>query len=433
MIVKNNTPYDSSLDQENTARNKAITLYTSLNLIGANHRLKRLANFTTANSETEQSLRKYFNFSYKSSVPALKERERELNFRYGGTLSSISIKVRLIMAKEFVSHLQGSPEELKQIHTLLKHRQLLHDLSAILENQPIELSVPLIQSRIDALSDPESPHVVFVSGADKEYTSFSFPGGCFGFSPTKTHTILFECRLTKENNYFFVIHNRGEGLNDNDIHGPIAIISSTNKKYAKTSVPIRVSKAQILDRKFLTGLLFQLYGAENINDVYTFIKSHLALNTTKTIESAISLQEQTALEKKQTINMITKNIADIQKEPIQTISQRDMLKKLAEEKIKARNEYFYLRLALIQSDNNYHSIQQFGTCVDSCLTGPEKQMASRTLHRKLKLFSIEALAQDLKSATLASPQAEDDKELLLQHSNARALMIQTKLQSDGRL
>jgi len=337
-------------------------------------------------------VRSYFNYSWKA--PILKK-DRMLGFaqpkmakHFSGQRQHTPIHRGYSFIKSFQKeNKKCSSDEKKQIETLVKHRKILCDLSKKIETSTIASSRKEIQKRINSLEQTDSKDVVYVASNNQSYTSFTIPGGY------KTHAITYEFqRDTKTGIYYFVIHNRGSGTSDSELHGRKIVDYRTNLRYCRTSVRIEVSKDAICDPEFLEKLLMAKHTAKSMNVAYTAIKEHLATGSPLQLKIEKSKNEEPLLELDKAITAKEQEIAMLKKHE-QTPEQEKRLQKASQECFDMRAKENSFRRDLIDNDPNWHTIQSFGTCTESSLTGPEKRMASPQVRRKIKLYTIDSLAK----------------------------------------
>lgn len=204
---------------------------------------------------------------------------------------------------------------------------------------------------IAALDNPNSP---LITRLDDGTTSFSFPGGFCG------HYITYEVRK-KDNNYYFIIHNRGSGIQDSRLHGDVEI-QSEHRTYMRTRVVIQVAR-EALNKEFFEYLNKAFLNDNNIEGAYNKIYSHLITdnNGQIVVSGADALLERLAKANAKSLSAeVKKKVSD-------------------------------LILKLLPFCSNYHSIQLFGTCAESNLTEVERDMASPRVRRILKWFTINEL------------------------------------------
>ncbi|MBA3722269.1 MAG: hypothetical protein H0W88_07700 [Parachlamydiaceae bacterium] len=210
-----------------------------------------------------------------------------------------------------------------------------------------------------------STHLVTSENGDK---SFILPGGW-----TK-HYISYEFKKNKDGTYEFIIHNRGDNNNDERFHGSLRQ-KIGEKTYARTRVPIRISKELMQNRDFLSFIVKE--GTSNaVNDgktVYDGFHRHLfELGKGQVV---ISEQEKMA----------------------EALLQLNKDKTLTQEQREKNLETIH---QIIKSDPNFHSIQLHGTCGESNQTSTEKDKASPAVHQALKLCSLTGLIDNVKQKYL---------------------------------
>lgn len=330
-----------------------------------------------------------------------------------------------------------SPEEKEELANIIKNRQIFSKM-VHLSGSSNRLVDEILKS-IKEFDSPDSKRVVQVkrreNGKEIDYQSFSIPGGCF------QHATSYEFR--KENNdYFLIIHNKGSGLEDDNIHGPVeqSFDSENRPIYSKTSVYIKVDKDALMDEKFLKKLVKSSYSLSMSRGGYKVIKENLIKTQKGNIET-ISGEEQYSKLKKE-YSKINAKCKDLRIEYTQLEKSSPQNKILLERKKKEREA---LRLQLedlhsqmltafdeiVKNDkrNCYHSIQNYGTCTASCLTGAEKNMASVQTRRKLKLATIQIMTNEVKNAIYVNPIARKE---ILKHSEFRIQELNTRIAQNAK-
>lgn len=387
-------------------------------------RIAALASARLYPETTEQLFRNYFTYSWKSESPGFLQEGKCLSQRYAGTLVSTAIKNRLKHITTFAQHYADA----KQVETILKQRQLLWDLTSIIETKPIEESVTEIQNRIEALSTANSPAVVSFTAPQGTYSSFSFPGGCWGISQETAHFLLFEVRRDAADNYFFVIHDRDTPKGTcEEFQNGIFYLSEEGKRYKKTSFVVRTALHTLIDKEFLTFLLVTKYMGQNIEELYAGIKRYLQESTSAKFPLVISTTEKQVIDYR--VQMISLDKAT---EALKA-SDRELLKQLGQQKMALRTARLRLEQKLMQEDPSFHSLDRYGTASESCLTGPEKLMASAQLRRIIKRDGIRTLAEALEKAPPLSATMQEDQVLLLNHSRWRLNQLEEKIAANQQL
>ncbi len=206
-----------------------------------------------------------------------------------------------------------------------------------------------------------------------ENSSFSFAGGCIG------HYVTYEVRREKDD-YYFVVHNRGFGR-DPKIHGTFKE-KLDGKIYAKTSVSIRV-KPELLDAKFFRRLELSSMAYLDMAPAYNVIQKRLL---EKGGEIQISPQEKAWEEQS--------------------------------------NKSPEMASRMIKEDPAFHTTQSFGTCSESNLTGPEKELAKPETLKALKLFTILQLTDKISKSRWIS---KETKEEIAVYSRARRTKLEREI------
>ncbi|MBA3722634.1 MAG: hypothetical protein H0W88_09565 [Parachlamydiaceae bacterium] len=249
---------------------------------------------------------------------------------------------------------------------ICKHRTNFRNLCSQYSNLKVsdEQIRKMIQDSINALDDPNSPAVVKLENGT---TSFVIPGGWTG------HYISYEIRKNKDGTYEFIIHNRGDQSNDERFHGKVTFVHG-NKTYARTRVPIRVSKKVLENSKFLDFIInAQRSDTHTGKQVYDKFYEHLIRGNEEILVSENEKHIKSLIE----------------------LSKNESLPTEQKEKIKT------LIFQLIKTDPNFHSRQLYGTCTESNATTPEKDMASKGIQRLLKLYTISGITDDIRQQFLS--------------------------------
>lgn len=382
-------------------------------------RIARLAEARKMPAIAELPFCNYFTYSWKSESPGLLQEGKKLSERYACLLFSTAIKNRFNHITTFAQHFADA----RQLEAICKQRQLLWELTVLIETNPIEESVTEIQNRLVALSSDNAPCVVSVATAHGTYSTFSFPGGCWGSSGETAHFLLYEIRRDATDNYFFVIHDRDplKGGTCAEFQSGIAYLSQEGKKYKKTSFVIKTALHTVIDKEFLTFLLVTKYMGQNIEEVYSGVKRYLQEATVAKFPLVVSRTEQQVIDYRRQMISLDKATEMID------AKNSEVLKQLGQQKMALRDARLLLEEQLMQEDPSFHSLDIYGTTSESCLTGPEKLMASAQLRRIIKRDGVRSLAEALKNAQNLSPTLQEDKALLLEHSRWRLNQLETKI------
>lgn len=371
----------------------------------------------TLNWENKQ-FKDYFNYSWKSPVTTgfLGAKQDKMDQRYHGSDFYSSVLRNFVYADWMEKNVSDlSEKEKREIATIAAHRQIFYETthSILWGAHHLKISgqadqeIAELQNRCDALSQTDSPQVVHIQNEQAAYSSFSFPGGY------EEHVVSFECQHDANGQYFFVIHNRGEAVDDPEIHGR-AMITRPEQIYAKTSVKIAVSLQQLKNPEFL-GDLMKAMNQPTMAPCYAAIKKHLLQGNGSNI---IVSQEEIAYLAKWTSYQ----------ELLQKIEKSEPANFALQEAAKAiLTELEALADRLIQQDPAYHTVQILGTCSESSLTGPEKAMASAQTRRKIKLFTIDQLANHVARSRIIRPRHFRDRKILLAHHKFRRQQLTEKI------
>lgn len=365
--------------------------------------------------------RDYFNYSWKKRFDKgpLASKQDKLARRYSDNSFQRVFQRNLLYACSFENQSGArSDQEKREINTIVTHRRIYNEMADVFTSGSAKLTtsgnpdkeIAEMQSRCDALSAPDSSKVVHVQNAQGAYSSFSFPVGC------RTHTISLECQHDATGQHFLVIHNRGEASDDPEIHGK-TVLYWPEGIYARTSVKIAVSLEQIKNPEFLSDLM-KAKEEPTMSPCYAAIKKHLlqanGANIVVSQDEAI-FQAKLAPYKElvDEIEACEPNSAAL---PVLTKIQKTMILELDA-----------LAEKLIQSDSAFHTLQNFGTCIESNLTGPEKAMASPQIRRELKLASINLLAREVARSRVIRPRQFREREMLLKHHRFRQKQLSEKI------
>jgi hypothetical protein len=251
-----------------------------------------------------------------------------------------------------------SVKNLREINSLVQlcqHRNNYFNYSLIIHNKDSNISgktldtVRVIQDNIDCLDNPHSSRVVSLKDGS---TAFSIPGGWFG------HLINYE--FSKQgDDYYFIIHNRIPGKNESNLHGFVNFKNDSGKTYCKTRTVIKVSKDTIKDPSFIQALI--TCSTSDGNNIYDYI--HKTLITDGLGELVKSEAE-----------LLLETLYEQYHSPFINDDTREEIRKAA--------------LILIKFDKNFHSKQLYGSCVESCITVFEKEIAPSSIIKKLKKFIL---------------------------------------------
>lgn len=282
-------------------------------------------------------------------------------------------------------------EERKGLMRIAQHRnRLLHYSNQMEAQRRVIASSPLIKEIMDNIDelDHPSPNSSKVVTLDNGTTTFSLPGG------SKGHHVLFE--MQKEgNDYFFILHNRGEGAEDTRLHGT-AEFEIKGKSYKRTSVRIKVSKEVLRNPDFFAQLL-NSEKTKDIPSLYRLIYKTLIVEGKGQI---IKSEAEKLLEKLYFLSLA----------PVKSKEMAEAIEEMA--------------LNLLNQSENFHSTQAYQTCVESNSTAPEKEMAPPSLQRLLKQFTLSALVERLKGHTL--PEVKGDVELTVKYANRKLKDLEKK-------
>jgi hypothetical protein len=237
--------------------------------------------------------------------------------------------------------------------------------------QQVEAIIDKILLDIKALEDPHSSQIICLENGA---TCFIFPGGWSGKKNSTGHYVNFEFRKDAKGHYFFIIHNRGEGSNNQKLHGSLSF-KKEGKTYSRTCTPIQTFKQALQNRPFLSLLVRASLEDKTLSGdmLYEFIYAYFIERNRGSIIQSIYEQKAQAL-------LHFCDIEDI--DPV--------LRKKATE----------VAEQLLDFDPNFHSQQLFATCAESSTTPAEKNMAPASVQRALKSHTLSLLLQKIKQQYL---------------------------------
>ncbi|MBA3722737.1 MAG: hypothetical protein H0W88_10100 [Parachlamydiaceae bacterium] len=336
-------------------------------------------------------LRPLVNFGFKgvadTSLIDVMKKYSGLKINYTG--------IRLQYAQGFLEkslneffHGTITEEELHDIIRLCQHRQNSYiynqldsrygyNLHCDTEDSRIEvlnLAVKYVQEGINELDASYSTKVVKLKDGT---TTFCINGGW------AEHYISYEFRK-EEGAYFFIIHNRGDGISDSRLHGSYHHQDvDSGKLYDRTRVVIEVPKEALLNPDFLNFLINSTTRSfKNTSEKPELIYDRIIDYLIDSCSGKIVRSER-------------EKVVDALKEFATWFNLEDN-KKIIEAIDK-----------LLKDDRNFHSRQIHGSCGESSLTALEKDIISPTTVRKLKHFTIQGMLKELEA------QFPTDKQVLL--------------------
>ena len=320
---------------------------------------KRLSKKQLALEKMHNYSIEFVNYGLKKSVKQAEQSLQDtLHNEYDGTSDYFSWKSKLERLNAYIQT-SSKLDDLNGLHRIHLFRQQMLDQAKVIgrfmipEEKDLQTLTNELYNRFRSLSDPNAKDVI---RQDDGSTMMGIIGGCVG------HTIGYEIRHT-QGEYQFVIHNRGNGINDTRIHGDNSFHGG-GSEYRRATTCISISKEHIT-REFLDGLLRLPNETNNISDVYDYITTHI-LETQcngKTGVILISPQEQAL------------NECILQ-------SQENSPR------------YFQILQSLVQ-ENIFESTQAYGTCVESNTTAPEKTMCDKQTYTNLRVFSMNQILSDI--------------------------------------
>jgi hypothetical protein len=310
---------------------------------------------------------------------------------FEGNAFTRQIKKRNELAK--LQRETDPPKSSQELDRIIKHREILENVATLaLDKDKTENAVSHIMESMRALEDTHSPLTVYVPANNNStgYTTFSIPGG------HEKHAVCYELRRSQDE-YYFIVHNRGEGCENKKMHGNIHFIDNDSGRiYRRTQVAIKVDP-QTLNKEFFCELLKCQHQSASMDKSYQVIIEHLLNNGGG--EVMVSETEKKYAELNKQIN--EKALEAASKNMLYTPSESESA------------EMKKLRSELINNDPNFYPQQVFGTCTDSCLSQPEKGLASSETRKQLRQFSLVQLTKEIQEDTLVS---QTIKEAVRQHT-----------------
>lgn len=389
---------------------KSIFSLSSVSLVGS----AKASSPKSVKSKNELSsselLRKTVNFSFKSKInnPNLsyeeRRREAEIHENYDGQYRDQEgkrIRDECQDAKDFLQEARKSlpKQEIEGLERVVKQREILGEMANVIkkgiETENTKHVISTFQKQIDELAKPESKKVVHHPDGS---TSFSVPLG------HAKHLAIYEFKRDQNGQYSFIIHNRGEG-NEDKIHGENEF-KLNGKTYAKTSVTINVTKEMISDPQFLVKLYMGL-GQKDMKMPYQAIDEFLIQKGGKVLESPLEQEINVMKEKK---NESVRSLEDKRTEILAKMktsdepTQLELAKQLMnvnnqiQKEENKWNDLIAQKRKLLINEPGFHSVQQYDTCSESAISGPEKGMISSKTRDQLKLRTIKTLIDQVKTA-----------------------------------
>lgn len=303
------------------------------------------------------------NFAFKKKLFTDPITEKQLHKAFDGSNSSVTLKQRKLFAESYQKNEILNSDDPEGIKRIVEHRRIVSEI----QSKRKERSSKALLKRIHDLTNPASNRVVHLKDGG---ASFSISGGWL------SHSVTYEIKMIpdahRQPRYYFVIHNRGEGLN-HKMHGKVCFLDSQGVEYRKTSLEIEVP-LQALSESFLKKL----------------ISSNKALNR----HAAYNCIQQYLLDKGGVVQQSHAEKKWVQLHHQLAFNQSEGLRKRLRMEMKACEK------KLIHEDPSFHSIQMFGTCTESNATGPEKKMASLRARDQLKLYTIQKMTEDVNKRIL---------------------------------
>ncbi|MBA3722635.1 MAG: hypothetical protein H0W88_09570 [Parachlamydiaceae bacterium] len=264
----------------------------------------------------------------------------------------------------------GSKDDQMGLALICKHRDNFHKMCSVYPSAGITDTklISKIQGFINELEELDSRNTITLENGSR---CFVLPGGWSG------HYISFEIRKNPDETFEFIIHNRGEGADSENLHGNIRL-KKGDKTYARTRIPIRVRKDVLLDPNF-------------INFLTTEATSNNPESTCKNVYDRI---HEFLIERGNGKILVSEN-----EKLIASLLQLRESRVHSSEKREIDDFIFQI----IKSDPNFHSLQLYGTCGESNLITTERDMASTNVQKALKRFSIGEIIDGIRRTYLVTP------------------------------
>lgn len=396
--------------------------------------------FRSLSSKETRPFRDYFNFSWKRSLPSQatdwQKSEQVFDSRYSGNNVLHVARRKVQAAQQFLKEVASdySEEDKQALTTLVAFRRNLLEMTYLFRKpqrkmlhartKEVERS---FQKQCDTLSASYSPGVVHVKSHEGDYTCFAFPGG------HSKHYMTFEVQYhPASGDYFFIIHNRGDGSSDKLLHGALAITSPDGTSYKRTSVKLKVFLEQLKNPELSGNLYKEMWTTKDTGEIYKIIKKSLLKrdpDTKRPLNIIASHQEEKwirNLDKLEKCNKVIDKYAEAEK---LTVKERERLTRAKSQKRHLKHRIKSLEAFLVSRDPAFHSLQSFGTCTESNSSSPEKSIASAAVRRELKLFTIDQLANEISNLAFLNRKQKRHRAWALQHYRERADQLLQKIKA----
>lgn len=378
--------------QKKTNRHRKKALELNMQLSQAN-----LQSSDVFKSSTNSLPIQMFNFGLKDANKHIQL--QKLNAQYQGqschdigekrTEHALQLLNQIVFEGDYSSGIQ-SDEDIKCLSRIVQNRVNHYAYSqsinkSFLAGQVAPALLKEIQENVELLDDAKSIKVLAIKSGT---TSFSIPGGW------TNHYISYEFRK-EGNDYYFVIHNRGDHSNDARIHGKLAFKEeSTGKTFGKTIVKIKTNKEALKDETFLEKIILAQFGirGDNNKKVYDIIHDYFISSKKGTI-----VKNNVELELEKLFRLLPKCVGQ---------AKETILSKAME---------------LIEKDESFQSHQLYGTCSESNFATLENQLASPLVLKVLERFTLGRMQDQLNKRVQAGEYADEMQsiDILKEHVKRR--------------
>lgn len=319
------------------------------------------------------------NASYTKEIRELsKDFEGQFALESARTRTSYAISLlnKILIEGNYPEGIQ-TKEEIDQLINICQNRLTTYKYAVALElvrlkKFPAKDLVVSIQQNIDSLEDPKKTNQVTTLRDNS--VGFIIPGGWKG------HYISYRF-IKKGDDYFFEIHNKGDQVSDERLHGKIKLMDPKNyKEYRKTTVRIKTTKEALKDPKFLKTLIDAKYrrGALAYNKIYNhFLKP----SNSKTPPKGTLVEGETE-------------------------KQLNKLKGVNAEQVLAK------ALELVKKGDKYfRPCQEYGTCSESNYLTTEEDAASTSVRKSLECTTLVHQVEKLAAPLLIKKYKEKEANL----------------------
>ena len=378
--------------------------------------------------EDKNIAKQFVNFTMKK--PLHISGEKELHSEIHGDKSKRNLSAKLEVAKQFLEVCDGThltPEEKEGLQRIVQQRKISKEIS---EMEDPQRKGQDLADRVKNLSDPNSDRVVHLPNGG---ATFTIPGG------RKGHYFSYEVQRVPDQNggfrYNFVLHNRGSGLSDKELHGSFEAERGEGHRYMKTSVSIEVPQ-EALTAEFFEKLAASKESKTN-SGPYGVMKEYLlakgggkiqfsedeiacqklsdelrskasTLNSLETLKAIIGSPHANQAETLPNLPANIKSLlAQLKSDPgnqglkNQILAEAEnQIVSLRPEVGKLNQDFRQLEDKIIKENPSIHTVQNHGDCIESNRSEPEVQMAPNSLLKKLKLFTIQNLTVQVKNSSL---------------------------------